>query len=173
MPNGGSDCCGTCWFNLKNKGETGHDHAHDPEPDQCVIRKVNIPTPFYTYCANHPRRNLAKLALPIGPIYTGDSLGNRKVWIPIEDTQENRLNHLELLRILAKVMPEEYPIGKPSLAVVIEQLVKWRETRAIPLLQLVANLPIEKESPDGLAFSKEANIKAARRALKTLRKHCP
>ena len=28
MPNGGSDNCGTCWFNERNKGEVGF----DPEP---------------------------------------------------------------------------------------------------------------------------------------------
>jgi hypothetical protein len=22
MPNGGSDCCATCWFNARNEGET-------------------------------------------------------------------------------------------------------------------------------------------------------
>jgi hypothetical protein len=26
MPNAGSDNCGTCWFNTKNKGETGLGH---------------------------------------------------------------------------------------------------------------------------------------------------
>lgn len=47
MPNGGSDCCGTCWFNLKNKGEAGYDHVKDPEPDRCAIRTIDIPDPFY------------------------------------------------------------------------------------------------------------------------------
>ena len=108
MPNGGSDCCGTCWFNFKNKGEPGYDPAEDPEPNRCVIRKVDIRDPFYTYYANHPHRNLGKLALPIGPIYTGDSPGNRKVWIPPGDTQESRLSHLELPRTLGVVTPDEY-----------------------------------------------------------------
>jgi len=29
MPDGGSDCCGTCWFNERNKGEAGYAHADD------------------------------------------------------------------------------------------------------------------------------------------------
>lgn len=169
MPNGGSDCCGTCWFNLRNKGESGYDHADDAELNHCVVRKIDIPDPFYTYCANPPPRNPDKLALRIGPIYTGDAQGNRKVWILLEDTQENRLSHLELLRTLGVVTPDEYPIGVPSLAVVIEQLVEWREIRAIPFLQRIADSPIGEDSPDGLALSREKNLKAARRALKLFR----
>lgn len=32
MPNGGSDCCGTRWFNVKNKGKPGYSHTDDPDP---------------------------------------------------------------------------------------------------------------------------------------------
>ena len=41
MPNGGSDCCGTCWFNRKNRGEKGYpkDRDNDVEP-YCEIRHV-------------------------------------------------------------------------------------------------------------------------------------
>ena len=47
MPNGGSDCCGTCWFNLRNKGEVGYDHADDEdEPNYCIIRELDIEVPF-------------------------------------------------------------------------------------------------------------------------------
>lgn len=138
-----------------------------------MIRNVDIPNPFYTYCANHPHRNPARLALAIGPIYTGDSLGNREVWIPLADTQENRLNHLELLRILSEIVPEEYPIGKPSLVVIFEQLVEWRESRAIPFLKHIAGSEIEQESPDGLAMPREITIRAARSALEKLLKATP
>ncbi len=40
MPNGGSDCCGTCWFNAKNKGEAGYEHRGDAAPEYCLIRKL-------------------------------------------------------------------------------------------------------------------------------------
>ncbi len=56
MPNGGSDCCGTCWFNTKNEGEVGYDHCDSPRPDHCEIRELKITNSFYTYCANHPHR---------------------------------------------------------------------------------------------------------------------
>ena len=42
MPNGGSDNCGTCWFNTKNKGETGLGRFRDPAPDFCSIRELAI-----------------------------------------------------------------------------------------------------------------------------------
>jgi hypothetical protein len=170
VPNGGSDCCGTCWFNLKNKGEAGYDHAHDPEPNRCVIRNIDIPDPFYTYCANHPHRNPARLAVPIGPVYTGDSQGNREVWLALEDTRENREGHLELLRALSEATPDEYPLGKSTLTVVIEQLAAWGETRAIPLLQRVANRTVEEGISDFVAYPRQLNIEAARAALESLRK---
>ena len=46
MPNGGSDCCGTCWFNKKNKGDVGCEHAKDPGDDYCIIRNTKIEDPF-------------------------------------------------------------------------------------------------------------------------------
>ena len=55
MPNGGSDCCGTCWFNAKNKGEAGYGHRKDPDPEYCLIRQLEIRSPMYTYCANWSR----------------------------------------------------------------------------------------------------------------------
>ena len=57
MPNGGADCCGTCWFNRKNRGKRDWlQHTENSEPHHCEIRDVAIDDPFYTYCANHPHR---------------------------------------------------------------------------------------------------------------------
>src|SRR5512138_1722825 len=111
MPNGGSDCCGTCWFNLRNKGEAGYEHAHDPEPNRCVIRDLDISRDaFYTYCANHPHRNPKKDPRQIGPVYSGDCSGTREVWVPIPDTPENREFHLQMLREVDAKDTGEYPI---------------------------------------------------------------
>jgi hypothetical protein len=170
VPNGGSDCCGTCWFNLRNKGEAGYEHVHDPEPHRCVIRNVDIANPFYTYCANHPHRNPARLAVPIGPVYTGDSQGNREVWLALEDTRENREAHLKLLEALCEATPDEYPLGKSMLMIVIEQLAAWGETRAIPLIRRVANRTVDEDSPDWIAYPRKLNVQAARAALESLRK---
>ncbi|MFN2384016.1 MAG: hypothetical protein ABR559_07095 [Gemmatimonadota bacterium] len=132
MPNGGSDCCGTCWFNAKNKGDAGYKHTDDPEPDVCQIRQLPIDNPFYTYCANHPHRNPERLKVPIGPVYTGDSDGNREVWVASPDTQEVRANLLRLLAGITESPPPEYPFGPPRDRVVIWQLGEFREERAVP-----------------------------------------
>ena len=54
MPNGGSDCCGTCWFNRSLEGQRGSGNFNRETPSHCEIRDLDIPDPFYTYCANHP-----------------------------------------------------------------------------------------------------------------------
>jgi len=65
MPNGGSDCCATCWFNAKNKGEAGYAHSKDLEPSFCSIRNLPIEDPFYTYCGTHT-------AVPNGTVSQSD-----------------------------------------------------------------------------------------------------
>jgi len=138
MPNGGSDCCGTCWFNAKNKMEAGYEHDHDPEPDFCIIRELDIEDPFYTYCANHPHRNPQKLDIPIGPVWTGDPEGNRKIWKPSPDTEEVRLALLRLLSQIQELPEEEYPIGIYRDEMIIRQLGDLREPRAIRDLERIA-----------------------------------
>ncbi|HEU5073140.1 MAG TPA: hypothetical protein VFU02_03190, partial [Polyangiaceae bacterium] len=98
MPNGGSDCCGTCWFNSKNAGEAGYRHARTAARAYCSIRNLAIEKPFYTYCANHPHRRPDRVAIPIGPVYTGDHNGFRVLWQPSPDTEEIRQHLLGLLR---------------------------------------------------------------------------
>ena len=69
MPNGGSDCCGTCWFNRTNRGERDWQrHADESIPPYCEIRDIAIENPFYTYCANHPHRRPDRDRIPIGPV---------------------------------------------------------------------------------------------------------
>lgn len=138
MPNGGSDCCGTCWFNKSNGGEAGFDHRDESIEPYCEIRDVAIENPFYTYCANHPHRRPDRDPIPIGPItrYAGDGMSNdREVWIPSPDSEEIRQHLLEMLEELTEQASEgRYPIG-PSLAeVVIWQLGEFREKRAEDLI---------------------------------------
>src|SRR5262245_24932564 len=106
MPNGGSDCCGTCWFNAKNKGEAGYEHADDPEPDYCSIRDLSIDDPFYTYCANHPHRRPERDKIPIGPVFAGDE---RELWQHSPDTEEIRQHLLALLAEIPETPTTEYP----------------------------------------------------------------
>ena len=47
MPNGGSDCCGTCWFNRKNEGEAGYGKGRDSSIEPyCDIRGQAIENPL-------------------------------------------------------------------------------------------------------------------------------
>ena len=98
MPNGGSDCCGTCWFNARNKGEAGYGDADDPEPNFCTIRGLAIENPFWTYCGNHPHRRPDRDPIPIGPVFidAGGYPYGRKQWQPSPDTEEVRQHLLEL-----------------------------------------------------------------------------
>jgi hypothetical protein len=97
MPNGGSDCSGTCWFSAKNKGEAGYTHSRDPEPAFCSIRGLTIEDPFYSYCANHPHRRPEQDLIPIGPVFIGDSSGARLMWQRSPDTEEVRQHLLSPL----------------------------------------------------------------------------
>lgn len=147
MPNGGSDCCGTCWFNRRNRGEAGYRHARDESVEPyCEIRDVSIKNPFYTYCANHPHRRPDRDRIPIGPItrYAGDGMSNdRKVWILSPDTEEIRLHLLNLLsEFFTHVSKDRYPIGPGIGEVIIWQLGEFREKRAEgPIRRISENFP--------------------------------
>ena len=134
MPNGGSDCCGTCWFNGSNGGEAGYEHRDDSIAPNCEIRDVAIEDAFYTYCANHPQRRPDRDPIPIGPItrYAGDGMSNdRNVWLPSPDSEEIRQHLLEMLEDIAEhASVDRYPIGPGLAEVVIRQLGEFREGRA-------------------------------------------
>lgn len=76
--------------------------------------------------------------------------------------------HLEFLRELSETTPDEYPLGKSSLTIVIEQLAAWGETRAIPLLQRVADRTGEEGVFDSFAYPRKLNTEAARAVLESL-----
>ena len=174
MPNGGSDCCGTCWFNARNKGEAGYGHAHDPEPSFCTIRGLPIETPFWTYCGNHPHRHPERDPIPIGPVYVDDGDG-RKMWQPSPDTEEVRGHLLELLRGI-----EEQPAAEGESLVgfyidgklVVWQSGEFREERAVPDLRRIAGFSAQKEE---LPFGRlRANlVAAAREALAKIEEGTP
>lgn len=165
MPNGGSDCCGTCWFNKKNKGEAGYGHANSTDPDFCQIRNTPIKNPFYTYCANHPHHNHEKLEMPIGPIYTGDSMGARKIWLDSPDNEEIRELLLSLLSEVTETPQNEYPAGQREL-VVIEQLLAFREKRALDHLRRIAKF--DAGLRDRFGFPRAVVVHLAQKAIREL-----
>ena len=139
MPNGGSDCCSTCWFNKRNKDEAFCENPDGLLPDFCNIRALPIEDPVYTYCANHPRRRPEHDSIPIGPLFTGDPTGAREVWRSSPDTDEFRNHLLSLLAEIAEQPESEYPIGVDVDEVVVWQLGEFRERKAIPQLQRLAS----------------------------------
>ena len=144
MPNGGSDCCGTCWFNRKNRGDRDWlQHAEDSEPYHCEIRDVAIDDPFYTYCANHPHRRPDRDPIPIGPITRhqwNDGRETRVIWRHSPDTEEIRLHLLKLLDGLFEHTAEDrYPIGHSLAEAIIWQLGQFKEQRAAPRLEWISN----------------------------------
>lgn len=165
MPNGGSDCCGTCWFNAKNKGQSGYDHADDSEPDYCAIRSLAIENPFYTYCANHPHRRPERDPVPIGPVFTGNSLGEREFWKPSPDTEEIRRHLLFLLGCMEEQPDSEYPFGNYCDEVVVWQLGAFQEARAAEPLRRIVSFDASAAESGPFGRTRESLVRLAQEAL--------
>lgn len=162
MPNGGSDCCGTCWFNRANSGEMGSSNHDRSIPSHCDIRDLAIEDPFYTYCANHPYRLQRRVPVPLGPVYVHvesseerdgvtEFWSERKPWKDAPDTEEIRSQLLDLLEDPGN-LSDHYPFhGEDLLRVVVDELERLREERAIPILERIARaLRSEGEAWDGV-----------------------
>jgi hypothetical protein len=164
MPNGGSDCCGSCWFNERNKGEAGFGHARDPELSFCSIRKFPIENPFWTYCANHPLRRPDRDVVPIGPVFVdaGSFPYHRILLLASPDTEEVRQHLLELLLAIQERPEREYPAAPYLEDVVVRQLGEWLEARALPGLERVAAFD---PKPTKDHRTRKALIAAARDAI--------
>jgi len=144
MPNGGSDCCGTCCFNSKNKGKTGLNRTDPNEISHCIIRDLDIKNPFYTYCANHPHHNPGRLEMPLGPVYVNDGYPyTRKVWVYPPDSEEMRLKLLDLLDHISNKPEFKYPSVTDFEEEIIMQLTALKETRAIEGFKRVINMDID------------------------------
>jgi hypothetical protein len=143
MPNGGSDCCGTCWFNSKNNGEKGFFDSKKPVV-VCLIRNLEIRNPFWTYCANHPQHNEKKIDLPLGPVYISDGYPySRKIFVNPPDNEEIRLKLLELLENISNELEFKYPSDTDFEEEIIKQLTSLKEIRAVEGLKRIINLDIE------------------------------
>ena len=150
MPNGGSDCCGTCWFNRANKGRMGSGNHDRSIPSHCEIRDLVIEDPFYTYCSNHPYRMERRVPVPLGPVYVHiaesaerdgvfEYWHGREPWKDAPDTEEIRSQLLELLESPGN-LSDNYPFyGDNLLTVVVDELERLREHRAIPILERIAH----------------------------------
>jgi hypothetical protein len=150
MPNGGSDCCGTCVFNHANRNNRPTESWPQPvEPAHCTIRDLAIENPYWTYCANHPHHNPDLIAVPVGPVLVCDSYPyTRRVWVSSPDTETIRTDLVGLLERFPEVPQEEYPSETQFDEAVIDQLAVFREPRAVPGLRRVIRFDPQSASPD-------------------------
>ena len=168
MPNGGSDCCGTCWFNRKNHGKAGFTkHMVETGLSYCEIRHFEIPDPFYTYCANHPHRSPERYRVPIGPIWIDRGEG-REIWKDSPDGDDVRTLLLDLLARIKEQPNEEYPIGASRDEVVVWQLGELREQRAIHNLERIVNFDPRPFTGEPLRRPRDLLVEAAKKALVTI-----
>ena len=152
MPNGGSDCCGTCWFNRANSGKKGSDNHDHRLPSYCEIRDLPVRDPFYTYCANHPYRTNQRVPVPLGPVYVHVSFeSGREIWVDAPDTEDVRGQLLRFLEAPAN-LSDSYPFyGENLMLLVVRELERLREPRAIPILEKIAHeLRRQGEAWDGV-----------------------
>ena len=162
MPNGGSDCCGMCWFNRSNGGQRGSRNFNREIPSFCEIRQLAIPNPFYTYCANHPYRRSSRDPIPIGPVYVHGDNDVREFWQPSPDTEEIRQHLLDIVRA-----PEEHTDGYPFYSphphlLAIEQLVDFGDQRVVEALEdLVQRDEVKEARPDILELIKTVRQRLA------------
>ena len=170
MPNGGSDCCATCWFNSANDGQAGY-RKHDKDVKiRCVIRDADIEVSFWTYCANHPHHNPDRIELPIGPIYVDSGEGfpyRRKSLLDSPDTEEIRANLLELLQAIEENPRDEYPTSTRLDETVVIQLGLFREHRATDGLRRITSFD-PFASPKDENSSRRNRIFTIARAVESL-----
>lgn len=81
-------------------------------PSHCEIRDLAIEDPFWTYCGNHPYRLQRRVPVPLGPVY-----------VHVGESFER---------------DGETFYGDGLLGVVVDELERLREPRAIPILERVA-----------------------------------
>jgi hypothetical protein len=139
MPNGGSDCCGTCSFNSTHAGQAGYFQSGVEAKTRCIIRDLAIEVPFWTYCVNHPHHNLERVELPVGPVYHsgGGWPYRREVLAESPDRPEIRALLLRLLAAVNERPRREYPTSPTFDEAVIDQLMRFREVRAVADLRRV------------------------------------
>lgn len=171
MPNGGTDCCGFCWFNARNKGQRDARLASESIPAHCIIRDLPVANPFSTYCGNHPKRRPELVPVPLGPVFTGNDWGERELWVQSPDTEEIRLHLLDILEGMAEPPGLEYPLGASSRELVVWQLGEFREERARARLEQIVGFEPGLAELHPFGATNQNLIHAAREALEKIDGH--
>ena len=171
MPNGGTDCCGTCCF-----GEPitePHSGGSDGKVRQvrCALRCLTIDNPFYRYCINHPRHNPQGIRDPLGPVYEASCYPyQRTVWMPAPDSPEIRKRLIALVEDNFSKLQGNYYFshGMVREIVVFEHLAALKEKGALPGLAGYLRTAREKlQGPNAPVLKAKGalKVKAAIKAL--------
>lgn len=152
VPNGGPDCCGTCWYNNANI-VSGRRSTH---PDQghhfCTIRQFAIEVPFWTYCFNHRDWSPVGEPIPVGPVYRfGHGPDGEDGRYPVDELPDSEQVRMNLLRILQDFSDGSMKESAIPMKVVLDHLEALGERRAIPILE--ALLDREWDLMPGVGFS--------------------
>jgi hypothetical protein len=121
---------------------------------------------MYTYCANHPKRNPARIAVPLGPVFAGEA---HELWKLPPDNEEVRQALLQLLSAIQETPATEYPIGYYLDELVIWQLGEFREARAVADLERIAMFNPEARAPGPFPRNRRGTIEVAQHALAKIR----
>jgi len=163
MPNGGSDNCGTCWYNSTHEGLQGHVGSYTM-PCRCLLRGLDIMDVLFTYCANHPYHDPQKHPFPVGPVYAASEAGGlhyaRVPSVPSPDTEEIRRGLLSILDSLPEAPPPEHPGPTRFEEEAVRQLGEFKEQRAVAGLRRVLKFhPLQRGPltvpPDVVVFGSD------------------
>lgn len=171
MPNGGADNCGTCWFNARNGGQSGHKVRKIGETDYCTIRNQPVDWAYFMYCANHPYHSPDRDQVPVGPMMVVVTAGyGRGVHVLSPDTEEVRVHLLDIIRSVAELPHKLYPGGRSREEAAAWQLGEFGEQRAIPDLRRIAEMPPAVVPPPSRVLQSKL-VAEARDALAKIEGH--
>jgi hypothetical protein len=140
MPNGGSDCCAFCWFQIGNSHRHGSGAVGRPTATYCSIRGFEIGRPGLTCCVSHRHHDPLKIEVPIGPVCeTSGTNDPRDISMRSPDTEEVRTTLLEFVGQTEAPSRFWYPSGMYFEDVVIWQLGGFLEARALDELWRIAS----------------------------------
>lgn len=191
MPNGGSDTCSRCIYNLGARyhllyqlnaniadalsklplilqADWADDNwVEDVVHDYCTLRACEVDK--HWHCANHMKHNYVQTPIPIGPIMQSFDVGfhesSRMAVTESLDTPTIRNELLRLLRCIEHRSTDEYPIGPAFDETVILELSTLKEARAIPDLQRIAQAWFDSNESQQVSGTRIDLVGAAVRGL--------
>lgn len=167
MPNGGSDCCGTCMFFSEYDKKKQTSEISQDSICKCCIREIEIDVPFYTYCANHQDHNQKKYRIPIGPVY--ECKGYPYVRNVLKEAPNDEKTRSLIINVLNNIninsrIERGFIFSETDFDLeVIKHVTQLRDNRALGKLKEITNWPEEyyafktKKEDFQIAYMKRLN----------------